>query len=314
VENTQMAAGDEGIYDAKAETLQLRPTGPPRPSPWVVNQEVDISGRRIDIDIKQDAIDASGQISFTRTPTAAKAKESQATGLFESGKPIKARSNTLKYSKATGIAAYGGDVTVLQDGTGGQEGSQLRADEVTVDDKKQDISATGRVRSTFYIEQVPDEPGKKGPTQTVLTSERMTYIEATRTAIYTGKATMDSGEGANKQGLEAEVITLVMQGERRALKNLVATASGTGIVLAKLPEGRQATGLRLTYDAEKDVYVMTGKPAQFVTRSTTRGPEICDVGTGDKIDFPRTEGVANVTTGGGIQGRMDAKRCVEVLK
>jgi lipopolysaccharide export system protein LptA len=218
----------------------------------------------------------------------------------------------LSYSKTTGIATYGGNVAIVQAGTGDQGSSQLKADEVTFDDQKQNIEATGKVSSTFYIEQTPDEPGKKGPTRTELNSEKMTYIEATRTAVYTGAADMKTGEGANKQSLEAGVITLVMEAQRRALKSLEATASGSGIVLAKLPEGRQATGLKLTYDAATDRYVVTGKPARFVTRSTD--PATCDVMTGDRADFPRAGGQATVTTEGATPSRADKKPCVEVLK
>ena len=47
--------------------------------------------------------------------------------------------------------------------------SWLRADEVTVDDQKQDIKATGRVRSNFFIEQAPDgSDGDMIPTDTAL--------------------------------------------------------------------------------------------------------------------------------------------------
>ena len=312
MDNTQVAAGDEGEYDAKAETLKMNATGPTRPSPWVVTREVNLESRRIGIDIKRDAFDAVGLVTFTRTPTAAKAKESQATGLFDRGKPISARSNTLKYSKATGIAIYGGNVAIVQAGTGDQGSSKLQADDVTVDDQKENIEAIGRVHSEFYIEQTPDEPGKKRPTRTVLNSEKMSYTEATRTAVYTGAAVMETGEGANKQSLEAGVIALVMEAERRALKSLEATASGPGIVLAKLPDGRQATGLKLTYDAGTDRYEVTGKPARIVSRPADS--PTCDVLTGSRAEFPRTGGQATMKTEGGNPSVADKKPCAEVLK
>jgi lipopolysaccharide export system protein LptA len=203
-------------------------------------------------------------------------------------------------------------VAIVQAGTGEQGSSQLKADEVIFDDQKQNIEATGKVTSTFYIEQTPDESGKKGPTRTELNSEKMTYFEATRTAVYTGAAEMKTGDGADKQSLDAGVITLVMEAQRRALKSLEATASGSGIVLAKLPEDRQATGLKLTYDAGTDRYEVTGKPAKFVSRPA--GSATCDVLTGSRAQFPRTGGQATMTTEGATPSIADKKPCAEVLK
>lgn len=310
LDNTQVTSGDEAEYDAKTETLKLKPAGPTGPDSWVVSQEVHLKARQLDIYMKRDAIDARGLVNFTRTPAPAKTKESRTTGLFDSAKEIRARSNTLSYSKTTGIAKYGGNVAILQVG---QEGSHLKADDVTVDDQKHNIEAIGKVQSTFYIEGAPDEPGKKGATATELNSDRMMYIEATRTAVYTGNAFMGTGEAANKQTLEAAVITLVMEAERRALKTLEATASDSGIVLAKLPDGRQATGLKLTYDANTDRYEVTGKPARFVKRSEA-DPATCDVLTGNRARFPRTGGEATVETEGATPSRGDKKPCAEVLK
>jgi hypothetical protein len=142
----------------------------------------------------------------------------------------------------------------------------------------------------------------------------MTYVEAKRTAVYTGAAVMETGAGATRQRLEAGVIELVMKPERRALKSLVATAATPGLVVAKLPEDRQTKGLRLAYDADKDTYVMTGKPAEFVSLSKTNGPVMCQVGTGSRIDFPRTGGEVSVTTDGGVSSRLVEKPCAEVIK
>lgn len=318
MEDTMVAAADEGRYDAKAETLRLRSTGPALPR--VVNQEIEIKGREVDIDIKQETIDArrttvaGEQVDSVRRPTAARAKDAGTSGLFEGGKPISGKANSLKYSKATGMATYSGEVLVAQEGASGQV-SVLRANDVRIDNEKQDIEANGNVRSTLFIEGAPDEAGKKGPTRTQINGGRMIYTEALRTAVYTGAARMESGEAANKQSLEAPQITLEMHPQQRALKRLVAvTLDGTGIVLAKLPDERQTTGLQLTYDADKDWYEVKGTPAQFVSRSTTKGPDMCDVGIGTTLEFQRGAGLSNVKNEKGAVGRAGERRCVEVLK
>lgn len=314
-----VAAADEGRYDAKAETLRLRSTGPTRPRPRVVNQEIEVQGREVDIDIKQEIIDARRrvapeQVESLRKPTPARVKEAGTSGLFDGGKPISGRANTLKYSKTTGMATYSGEVTVTQEGPSGQI-TVLRANEVQVDDQKQDVTANGNVRSTLYIEGAPAEEGKKGPTRTQINGDRMTYREAQRTAVYTGAASMESGESSNKQTVEAGQITLEMHAERRALKRLVAEViGGSGIVLARLPEGRQSMGLLLTYDADKDRYEVKGTPAQLVSRSPEKGPDRCEVGIGTRLEFQRGAGWSNVTNEGGAVGRILDRSCKEVIK
>ena len=85
------------------------------------------------------------------------------------------------------------------------------------------------------------------------------------------------------------------------------------MVVATWPEGRQATGQRLTYDAGKGSYVVTGTPAQVVSRSA-KGQGICDVATGTAIRFQRGGGSADVTNDGEAVGKFDEKKCAEVIK
>jgi len=308
-DDTMTATSDEGRYDARAETLQLRATAG-RARPRVVDQQMEVTAQQIDIDLRQDAFEARGRVESLRKPGAKQAKEASSNGLFESGKPINGNADVLKYAKATGIAQYSGTVTLLQSGGAGQESSVIQAAEVRVDDQKQDLSANGRVRSTFFLEQAPNEPGKQGPARTMLTSDRMAYTEATRTALYAGAAAMESGD----QRLTAGQIVIELLAGRRALKRLEAVASAPGEVRITLPEKRQASGLRLTYDADTDRYVVTGTPALFVSRAPAKGPDVCEVGSGTELSFLRTEGWSNVKNDGGAVGTARDRKCAEVLK
>ncbi len=318
MEDSMAAASDEGVYDAKAETLRLRTPTPAKPRPWLVNREVTVEAREVDVDIKQDGIDArdpAARVLFARRPPAAQARTSVSTGLFDSDKATTVYANILKYSKTTGLASYSGNVFMFQQPSAGQpEGSVLKAEKVDVDDQKHDIKAEGNVRSTFFIEQAPDGSGKKGPTRTQLNSETMAYTEALRKAVYAGKASMESGQAAEKQTLDAETITLDLLAERRALKSLEGVTALPGMVIARLPEGRQTTGQRLTYDAASESYVVYGTQALFVSRSTTKGPDMCDVGSGTKLEFRRGQGLSNVKNEGGAVGNIGEKRCAEVIK
>lgn len=308
-DGSMTATGDESRYDAKAETLQIR-TSPGRARPRVVDEQIDVTAQEIDVDLRQDAFAARGRVESQRKPDAARARNAAATGLFESSKPIAGNADALTYAKSTGIATYSGAVTLLQKGESAQESSVIQADEVRLDEQKQDVAANGRVRSTFFIEQAPDEPGTQGPTRTMLTSDRMVYTEASRAAVYSGAATMESGG----QRVLAGQITIELLSGRRALKQLVATAAAPGEVRATLPEGRQASGLRLTYDADTDRYVVTGTPALFVSRAPAKGPDVCEVGSGTTLSFLRTEGWSNVKNEGGAVGTARDRKCTEVLK
>ena len=306
LENTQMASGDTGNYDARKETLELRNTGPTRPDTWVLSREIDLKARKTDIDMKGENIEASGQVQFSRTP-AAGAKGSQSDGLFDSGKVLTGRSNTLSYSKATGVAKYGGAVLLSQ------LPNVLRAGDVTFDEQKKDIEATGQVTSTFLIAQKADEATTQGPT--TLNADTMEYRESARRAVYKGKAQMKSGEPGKQQTLDADQITLDLYPDRRELKWLEGIMTSPGVVIARLPQGRQSTGRRLTYDAQTDRYVVTGTPAEVVSRSTTKGPDVCEVGRGTKAEFPRTGGSPTIINEGGAIGTGTPDQpCSQVIK
>ncbi len=313
-ETSVVAAGDQGLYDAKAETLQLRPSVQKSLSK-VVNQQVDVTASEIDLNIRQDAFKARGQVESTIKPKAGTtAKDPKTAGLFDGGRPISGRASELAYSEITGIAVYTGDVVLLQRGDGNKEASVIRADQVRLDEQKQDIEANGRVRSQLLLEQTPGPRQSKEPGRTEFTGDRMTFVDATRRVVFSGDASMDTIEAGEAQRLTAERITFDMLPEQRALKNLEAVAADKGEVRATLPEGRVTIGTRLTYDAETDRYVVTGTQALFVSRSATAGPGICEVGTGTELSFLRTEGWSSVKNKGGSVGTARERKCAEVLK
>ncbi len=311
-DDTMTATADEGVYAVKAGTLQLRANKPVGVVPHVVDQRIDVTANEIDVNLTSEAFDARGGVRSVLAPEMKTGgNAARATGLFENGRPISGNAGSLKYDKATGVAEYVGNVTLFQSGGGGREGTVIKADEVRLDEQKQDLLANGHVNSTLFVEEAPTAEDSRGPTKTTLTSDRLVYTESVRSAVYSGTAIMVSGEG---QRLTADRITLELHAERRGLKRLEATASAKGEVRATLPEGRQASGMRLTYDAETKEYVVTGEPAQFVARSATKGPDVCEVGTGSTLSFLSTARFANVKNEGGAVGRASDQKCSEVIK
>lgn len=314
VDDTMTAKADEGRYDAQKETLQLRANVPARQRPRIVDQEIDVTAQAIDVDLKQDSFVAKGRVESLRKPApqAAGAKPGPAStpGLFEEGEPIGGKADTLSYAKLTGLAVYTGEVALSQRSGPGKSSNVLRAEEVRLDDKKKDLAASGQVRSTFFIEQGASSSDKQPLTDTQLNSDRMAYTEATRTAVYSGSAVMESRNG---ERLTAEQITIELMAERRALKQVEAVSTGAAVLRATLPEGRQVTGLHLTYHAESDEYIVRGKPATFISPSATK-PGMCEVGTGTELSFLRTQGWSLVKNEGGAVGRAEEKKCAEAVK
>lgn len=313
-DDTMTAKADEGRYDAQKETLQLRANVPARQRPHIVDQEIEVTAQAIDVDLKQDSFVAKGRVESLRksVPKAPGATPGSAStpGLFEEGEPIGGKANELSYAKATGLAVYTGEVALSQSSGPGKSSNVLRADEVRLDDKKTDLTATGQVRSTFFIEQGATASAKQPLTDTQFNSDRMAYTEATRTAVYSGSAVMESRNG---ERLTAEQIAVELMAERRALKRVEAVATGAVVLRATLPEGRQVTGLHLTYHAESDEYIVKGQPATFISPSATR-PGMCEVGTGTELSFLRTQGWSLVKNEGGAVGRAEEKKCAEVVK
>jgi lipopolysaccharide export system protein LptA len=192
-DGTMTATADEGRYDAKAETLQLRGNDPKR-TVRMVDQQVDVKALEIDVDLKQDAFDARSSVVSVLTPSARPlAKDATPTGLFERGKSITGHADTLNYSSVTSIASYSGSVVLFQEGDAGKEGTVIRAAKVRLDEQKQNLDAEGQVQTEFYIEQAPGASGPQGTGVTTIGSDRLSYKEATRRAEYAGAVTMVSG-------------------------------------------------------------------------------------------------------------------------
>jgi len=307
------ATADEGRYDAKGETLQLRANVPTRIQPTVVTDEMEVRAQEIDLDLNRDTIEARGQVTSLRKATVEKDEDGPApAGLFERGKPITAQAERFSYAKASGVALYSDAVTLVQESASANQGSSiLQADEVRLDETEQDLSATGHVRSTFYLSKTPAAANATEPSWTRMQGERMTYTNATRVLAYSGLATMLSENG---ERLSGDLITLELLSQTRGLKRLDATAAAGDVVRAKLSGDRYVSGLTLAYDAEAGRYLVTGIPATFVSKAPAKGKDMCEVGTGSKLEFQRTAGWSNATNEGGAVGRAQDMKCAEVIK
>jgi lipopolysaccharide export system protein LptA len=303
VDGAQQGRGDEGVYDTQKETLQLRSAAGGK-QPSLSDGEVDVTANEIDGDLKTDGLHARGAVSFFRKAAASKNVKS---GMFEAGKDITATSETLKYDKAARTASFTGKAFIVQ-GT-----NSLRANQIDLDDARGDLKATGAVTSRMTIDNVPgattEKPGSSAPSQ--ITAAQLVYTDASRRATYSGGAELTAPGGDR---LRSEQLILNLAAEGRSLVSVEATAKAGGEVRVTLPEGRQAVGSKVTYDAKTEYYVVTGTPALSISPAPDREPGDCSVTTGTEWRFSRRQNAFETTNTGGAVGRAQVVKCATVIK
>lgn len=303
VDGDLTATAHQGTYDSVKETLKLRSLpGVTANRPKVVNAEMEVSANEIDTDMKVDGFQARGRVESFLTPSS-KTKTKSSGGLFEAGKRISGVSDSLTYRRDAGTAVYEGAVFLVQ------EDSTLRGDRVDIDDVKGDLVAKGSVTSKLTLQ--PEKPGAPAPKPVVISAGQLVYGDATRTAIYTGSAVLETSMG---ERLHGEQITLTLDPTDRKLKTAEAVAAPGGEVRVALPEGRQAVGVKTIYTAATDAYEVHGELAEFIVPAPEDGPGQCNVGNGTVLQFNRTDGAAQVRANGGALGRMKPVKCADVIK
>jgi lipopolysaccharide transport protein LptA len=162
-----------------------------------------------------------------------------------------------------------------------------------VDDQKSDLSAAGRVVSNMVIEQVNATTKSKERVRSIATARDMVYEDKMRRATYTGNAHLDGPEGE----LAADRIELFLKEGGHELERL----EGYGKVTVRTPDGRKASGARLTYLAASDEYTMTGTPVTFEDESGET--------TGNSLIFSRS--TDRIVVDGKGQRRTELRRVIK---
>ena len=290
-EGTMSAMSRDARYDLVRKVLFLSGTDvrtgrPPR----VRDERATIEAPKIDIGLEGRRIKASGGVKSELRPEkdgpkggtpgapAAKAAGAADSGgtrlpsMLKKDQPVSATADALAYDGADSRLVYTGRAQLWQGDT------SIKGDEVTLDDRKGDLTATGNVVTRMLLEQVNDKTKVKEKVSSVATAAGLVYEEEGRQATYTGDARMNGPQG----DLNAARIELFLSEEGSEVTRLEAysTAAPDGAPAAapvkpavsiKTADGRRAAGLRLTYFAADERYVMTGSPVKIVEecRETT---------------------------------------------
>ncbi len=282
------AASTDARYLMADDRLML--SGRPGAAPRVTDTGLQVEADDIAIGLATNALSATGAVSSVMQPAAARGGDAPARtpALLADDQPLFASAGALEYDSQSRRATYTGRARLWQGPT------DIRAEEVVLDEQRGNLTASGGVTSTLNL-AAPAAPGGTGAASpargTIARGQTLRYDDQARTATYETDAQMSGPEG----NLSADRITLVLAAAARTLERI----EGEGTVETRVAS-REAVGARLTYHADDGRYVLTGSPVRFTENCrVTTGRTLTFFGTAGKLIVDGNEAARTVTTGGG---------------
>lgn len=209
--------------------------------------------------------------------------------LLSAEQPLYVAARRLVYDGETSVATYTGAARLWQ----GE--SLIRGDSLVLDDRRGNLSASGQVYSALPI----GEARGAALARTIGEGREMQYDDATRRAVYRGKAHVNGPEG----DLRGERIELFLGETGGAL----VRAEAYDDVSVKLEGGFSATGTRLSYVADTQRYHMQGGPVRILEEK----PPECRETTGAVLTFTRSIDSISVDGTDGNRSRTRPVPCAE---
>ena len=276
------AAAGEVEYDPTGGRLRLR--GPEAGRiPRVADENIEIDADAIDVTLEGPRMVATGHVRTLLHPQAKSGRAGEPAGgagggrlpgLLQQGQAANVTAASLDYQGMAGTAAYSGNAMLWQGDT------TIRADAISLDQRKGDLVAVGNGRSNLPLE---------GGVSIGRASE-IRYDDATRRitfggspqAVTSGTAVAPRAALAQLSGpqgdLRADRIEVILASTASRMDRLEAS-TGVNVRL----DTRVATGERLTYFDEEGRYVITGIATVPVTIV-----EECRETTGRTVTFFRS--------------------------
>jgi lipopolysaccharide export system protein LptA len=273
-DGTQTAIADRAKYAAAEETVLL--TGSPR----VMDTGVTLTADTIQLNRKTRNAFAQDNVKTTYTNMSA-----QPSGaMLASSDPIHVTGTSVNFNSATGVARY--TKSRLWQGP-----NIVEAPTINFDRNKRSLQAqgsqSGQVASVFVQK---DKTGKLTPVN--VTSDKLTYVDSDRKAIFTGNVIVRSQDTTMaSDAIQVILLPKKNQAEAQSASQL-DRIEGQGDIKIK-QTGRTATGTRLVYTAADEKMVLTGTP--------TKRPSIFDAErgqiSGDSLTFFTHDGRVLVGSG-----------------
>jgi lipopolysaccharide transport protein LptA len=275
-------------YDPAKGTLAL--SGMEGPAvPRVVNQQIAVDAGAIDVTLDGPQVTAKGNVKSVLQP----AKKDAASGadngvrlpsMLKQDQPVNVTADNLDYDGTKSLATYTGDARLFQSDT------SVKAKTIVLDDKLGDLTAGGDVASTTMLKQSESDRQNNQKQRSTATAKDMKYEDETRRLTYTGTAHLTGPEG----DMSAARIELYLKPSGDELDRAEAYEQMT-----LREQNRKTTGSRLTYTADDERYVITGKPVTIIDgcQRETTGTTLIFVRSTDNILIDGT-GYRTQTKGG----------------
>jgi len=287
--------GDIAKYDEANQRLYLMPNDrDPRRTSLVRTADMEVTAWTIDVRTESQDLTAKGAV---RTRTFQKASAAATASLFSAKDAILGAAESFTYTKSSRRAVYTG--TTATSARLWQGEPKVEAEEIVYFDETQSLTASRRVDSTWELDPgAGDKPGTPVKTYKVR-ADTLDYDDARRTAVYNGATVyLNSSDG----DVEARKMTFQLAKASRTLEQMRAEQD----VYAQLPGGYEASGEVLVFQADQDVYKLSGmpgrnarlkRPADRTDSNATTAPQ-CTLSESMQINLNRrTNGVEQPTSG-----------------
>jgi lipopolysaccharide export system protein LptA len=286
------ADADDGRYDAVKDRLVLR-TGaaPVKRRPAVEDARFHLDGDLVEINTQTHDMTATGSVATRTIPQSEGEKDRQAPGVFDRSKEILGSATRLDYVSKTGRAIYKG--TASQMSRVWQEKNSVTGEEITLEDATQNLSARRRVETVLQMTPAGAAATAK-PVSYRIRSAALDFDQASRRAVFTGDlAELKTPE----ETAEGKTLEFRLGAESSTIDGFTLT----GRVWAQLPEGREADGERLTFDAKTQIYTLAGSKGA-AARVKSPGPpgEPCRLSTGMGFEMDQRNNSFRSTVAGPV--------------
>ncbi len=222
-----------------------------RQRPTAADVRVSIEADHITLTLEGQKVSAKGDVRSAMSGQSDKDRadeKARRPSMLKAEQPVFATAASLSYDGGARQARYEGGARLWQGDTA------IQGDEITLDDATGNLTAHGKVRSTFMLEQADAKTSKRERVASIASANDLVYEEAARRATYTKNARLSGEQG----DLRADTIELYL----RPSGNELDRVEGYEKVNLR-SDDRQATGDRLTYYAADEKYVMSGKPVRI---------------------------------------------------
>ena len=253
VDGAMTATAAAARYLPDGGTLALSGTERENLVPHVVNDQIQVDARSIDVKLEGPIVTAVGSAKSVIQPQKPDAPHDQSSdvripSLLKQDQPVSVTAERLDYDGNKSEAKYTGSAQLWQGET------VIKAPTIVIDSKNGNLDASGTVGTVTALQQ----QGKTGAVETVrsiATATSFKYDDKDRRATYTGDAHLNGPEG----DMTAKRIELYLKESGDELDRVEAYDK---VVLQS--ESSKTTGARLTYFDTDGRYVVRGTPVKTV--------------------------------------------------